>query len=107
MDIVSRAHCIDLPRPGFSGHIHLFLAGFSCATGHFCQLQHSAPSVFARPDDLRAVAVQVEPSFAVAHRDLFFAQLDRGLAVAIQPVRRGVAAEQGSKRNPKLQLYKL
>ena len=39
---------------------------------------------------------------AVAHHDPFFVQLDRRLRIAIQPVSRRVAAEQRSKRNPKL-----
>ena len=53
------------------------------------------------PHHLRAVAFQIEPRIPMTHRNLFFAQLDRRLPIPIQPMRRGVAAEQGSKRNPK------
>ncbi len=65
------------------------------------QFQHSAPSVVALPHHLRAVPFQIEPRFRVTHRDLFFPQLDRRLPIPVQPVRRGVTAEQGSKRYPK------
>ena len=39
---------------------------------------------------------------AVPDRNPFLAQLDCCLPIPVQPVRRGVAAEQGSQRNPKL-----
>src|SRR5262249_35934568 len=36
------------------------------------------------------------------NHDPFFAELDGGLAIAVQPVRRRVAAEQGSEGDPEL-----
>ncbi len=101
MDIVS-VLIASSPAPMLRGHIHLFLACFAAQPASFCQLQHSVPSVFAPPDDLRSAALKSSQASAVADRNLFFAQLYRCLPVSIQPVRRGVAAKQGSQRNPKL-----
>jgi len=54
------------------------------------------PSIGALPGYFGAAAVQVQPIVAVPHQDPFLAQLNRRLPLAVQPVRRGVAAEQGS-----------
>jgi hypothetical protein len=60
------------------------------------QLHRSSSSVLALPENLSAIASQIKPMIAVAHCNPIFPQLNRGLPVAIQPVRRGVTAEQGS-----------
>src|SRR5579863_6700825 len=45
-------------------------------------------------------APQIQPILAAANQDCVFAQLHRRLALAVEPVRRGVAAQQGSERYP-------
>src|SRR5208282_4444355 len=51
---------------------------------------------------MRSVAIEFKPLLAVPHHDSILAQFDRRLAVAVQSMRRGVAAEQGSERDPEL-----
>jgi hypothetical protein len=72
----------------------------------FRQLQYAAASILALPGYFGAVSVQVKPVIAVPYQDPFFAQLDRRLPASVQSVRRGVAAQQGSERNPKLYIQR-
>ena len=98
-------HCIN-SRAHFSAAISisssrpLALPDRNCPG--FSQLKLSASSIFALPVHHRPIAPQVQPIFPVPDRDPFLAQLDCCLSVPVQPMRRGVAAEQGSQRNPKL-----
>ena len=66
------------------------------------QFQFVAAPIFAVPTHGCALAVLIKPLLAVAYQNPFFAELDCCLAIAVQSVRRGVAAEQGSQRYPKL-----
>ncbi len=67
----------------------------------------SIPTLHSRhlrtfPVDRCAIAIKLHPLLAVPHQDAFLAQFHRGLAVSVQPVHRGVAAQQRCKRYPQL-----
>jgi hypothetical protein len=61
------------------------------------KLQLSYSSILPLPAYVSADTLKAEPSVSVPNQNLLFSKLDRGLAIAVEPVRRGVAAEQGRK----------
>src|SRR5579871_6694665 len=120
IDIVSLSGLMHhLPRPRFSRHIHLFFRvprvpgvgnwdRLSIPKPEFAtsksprlrQLQLTAAPILTSPANVRTLSIQFQPRIPVPHHDPFFSQLDRGLPVSVQPVRRGVTPQQRSQRNP-------
>jgi hypothetical protein len=92
-----------VPRHSFGYHVHLFFIPIHAAQSPVIgELQCCSPSILTLPTDGCASSIQIEPGLAVPHQNSFDAQLNRSLPVAVQTVRSGVTAEQGSQGNPKL-----
>lgn len=87
--------------------VHLFLAVFVLFVAYvgeqsafYGKTHEPAASIFAAPDDLGAGAVEAQPAIVNANRDAVFAEFYSRLFLAIEPVRRSVAAQQGSEGGP-------
>src|SRR5215469_7937518 len=88
------------PRPRLRRHIHLFLVSVFAEPPGFRQFQHAALSILAAPVDLCALPIQLKPRIAMPYRDPLLAKFHGGLSVSVQSVRRGVASQQRSQRDP-------
>jgi hypothetical protein len=64
----------------------------------------SYSSIPPLPAYVSADTLKTQPFIPVPDQDCLLAELDRGLSIAIKPVRRGVATEQRRKRNPELDI---
>jgi len=92
----------QLPRPLFGCQVHGLFIGCAAQGSGFGAFHGSHGSIFSRPGKDCVIAVEAQPFFIVADGDFFLGQLNSGLAFRVKTMRRGVAAEQGSKRGPEL-----
>ena len=89
-------------RPLFRSQVHGFFAGRASQMAVFGQLQDSHASIFSRPAKDCVIAFEAQPFFAVADDNFIFSQVEGGLALLVESMRRGVAPEEGSQRGEQL-----